>query len=259
MEFFGRVSCLNMIAAAIRERTGGEAADISAVMTDINRVLDESVAADGFRMHDGPGGSGQKRPILDISSLDFEALAQRFRKSQRKRVELEQLKAAVRTQLDKLIRVNRTRTDYLAKFEALIEAYNTGSRNIDDIFKELLALSRALSEEQERHVREQLTEEELTVFDLLTRPGPDLSPEERDEVKKVARHLLERVRSALVLNWRQKAQARARVRLAIEDTLDEGLPRVFTPDIFQRKCTVLFEHVFESFGDTNVAGTQATA
>jgi hypothetical protein len=54
------------------------------------------------------------------------------------------------------------------------------------------------------------------------RPGPDLSPEERAEVKKVARYLLERVRSVLVLNSRQKAQARAQVKLTIEDTLDEG-------------------------------------
>jgi hypothetical protein len=52
------------------------------------------------------------------------------------------------------------------------------------LFRELLALSRSLSDEEQRHVREQLTEEELTVFDLLTRPGPDLTPEEREEVKK---------------------------------------------------------------------------
>ena len=88
------------------------------------------------------------------------------------------------------------------------------------------------------------------MFDLLTRPGPDLSPDERDEVKKVARHLLERVRGALVLNWREKSQARAQVRLAIEDALDEGLPRAYTPEVYQAKCTVLFEHVFESFGDS---------
>ena len=46
---------------------------------------------------------------------------------------------------------------------------------------------------EQRHVREHLSEEELTVFDLLTRPGPDLSPAERDEVRKVARHLLPRL------------------------------------------------------------------
>ena len=258
MEFSGKVSCLATIAAMIRERTGVEAADISAVMTAINGLLDSSIAADGFHIQPAVQGSYHGRGTIDISAIDFEALAKRFAKAKRKNVELEQLRAAVRAQLERLVRVNPTRADYQAKFQELIDSYNAGSRNIDDLFKELLVLSRALSEEQERHVREQLTEEELTVFDLLTRPGPDLSAEERDEVKKVARHLLERVRTALVLNWRQKAQARAQVRLAIEDTLDDGLPHAFTPELYQTKCAVLFEHVFEKFGDRDVAGAQAT-
>jgi type I restriction enzyme R subunit len=250
LEFSAKVSCLAIIADTIRERTGAEPADISAVMTTVNGLLDTSIAADGFRIQPATGGSYPTRSAIDISAIDFEALAKRFAKAQRKNVELEQLRAAVRAQLNRLVRANPTRADYQAKFQELIDSYNAGSRSIDDLFRELLSLSQALSEEQERHVRERLTEEELTVFDLLTRPGPDLSPEERDEVKKVARHLLGRVRAALVLNWRQKAQARARVRLAIEDTLDDGLPRVFTPEIYQKKCAVLFEHVFESFGDS---------
>jgi hypothetical protein len=43
------------------------------------------------------------------------------------------LKAAIRAQLEKLIRLNRTRLDFQDKFEALIESYNAGSRNIEDI------------------------------------------------------------------------------------------------------------------------------
>ncbi len=35
-------------------------------------------------------------------------------------------------QLDKMIRINKTRADYLAKFEELIESYNAGSRNIEE-------------------------------------------------------------------------------------------------------------------------------
>lgn len=38
----------------------------------------------------------------------------------------------------------------------------------NELFKALLALSRDLSDEEQRHVREHLTEDELTVFDLLT-------------------------------------------------------------------------------------------
>ncbi len=44
-------------------------------------------------------------------------------------------------------------------------------------------------------------------------------------------------------------QARAQVRETIKDTLDEGLPRAYTPEVYEAKCKVLFEHVFESFGD----------
>jgi type I restriction enzyme, R subunit len=90
-------------------------------------------------------------------------------------------------------------------------------------------------------------EEELTVFDILTRPGPDLSTEERDEVKKVARQLLDRLNALLVLDWRKRSSARARIRLAIEDTLDEGLPRTYTKELYGTKCEVLFEHVYESY------------
>ncbi len=129
----------------------------------------------------------------------------------------------------------------------IIEAYNNGSRNIEQTLEDLLQFAQSLSVEQERHVREHLAEEELTVFDILTRPGPDLSPEEREEVKKVARQLLERLKGILVLEWRNHTQARAQVRLAIEDELDTGLPRAYSKDLFQGKCSALFEHVFESY------------
>jgi type I restriction enzyme R subunit len=96
-------------------------------------------------------------------------------------------------------------------------------------------------------LREHLTENELTIFDILTRPGPKLSGEELGEVKKVAHHLLERVKA---LDWRKRASARAQVRMAIEDALDEGLPRAYAKDLYQSKCATVFEHVYESyFGD----------
>jgi len=110
-----------------------------------------------------------------------------------------------------------------------------------------MSLSRSLSEEQERHVRENLSEEELTVFDILTRPGPELTTEERDEVKKVARHLLHRLKSLLVLDWRGRIGTRATVRQAIEEELDDGLPRAYTPELYQTKVSAVFEHVFESY------------
>jgi type I restriction enzyme R subunit len=152
--------------------------------------------------------------------------------------------------------LNRTRTDFAEKFEALIDSYNAGSRNIEQLFEELLKLSNSLDEEQERHVRENLSEEELVIFDILTRPAPDLTTEERAEVKRVARDLLRRLNDLLVLNWRQKSAARSQLKLAIEDTLDAGLPRAFTPELYRQKCSAVFEHVYESYPERN-AGVYA--
>jgi type I restriction enzyme R subunit len=247
LEFYSRVTCVATIAAAIRERTGEGAADVSMVMGEINRLLDDAIAADGFHIADAPDKTGKRAGVINLSAIDFEALANKFEKSKRKNVELEQLKAAIRAQLEKLIRFNKTRADYSAKFEALIESYNAGSRNIDDLFKELLVLTRTLTEEESRHVRENLSEEELTVFDILTRPGPDLGPAERDEVKKVAKHLLAKLKAALVINWRQKVRSRAQVMEAIKDTLGDELPKPYTKDIYERKVSAVFEHVYESY------------
>jgi type I restriction enzyme R subunit len=222
----------------IGEATAPEKKDIAGVLQRIGDVLDRSI--DGVEIREAP-------PAIDLSRIDFKALAARFKASTTKNLDLERLKAAIRARLDRLISLNETRVDFREKFEALIEAYNLGSSQIEQLFLELLKLSTALTEEEARHVREQLSEEELVVFDLLTRPGPDLSTNERDEVKKVARQLLTRVRGILTMDWQKTAQSRARVRDAIEEALDEGLPRAYTPDVFKSKAGVVFQHVYERY------------
>jgi type I restriction enzyme R subunit len=249
-EFAGRAACLSALADAIRAKLNPDPVDISKIMADINELLDQSVSGTELR-EDGP-------PALDLSKINFQALADRFKKSKHKNTDLEALKAAIRAHLDRLIQLNPTRTDFSEKFEELIESYNNGSRTIEQIYRELLKLSATLSDEQERHVRENLTEEELVIFDILTRPTPELGTEERAEVKKVAKALLGRLKELLVLNWRQKSAARSQLKLAIEDTLDTGLPRAYTPELYREKCSVVFEHVYEKYPERDV-GVYATA
>ena len=245
LEFAAPVACLAILAAAIQATVNPNPPDISQVMGGINALLDESILGHSIR-DQGP-------PPLNLSQINFEVLALRFKQSPHKNIELEALKAAIRAQLEKLIRLNRTRADFAEKLEALIESYNAGSRSIEELFEELLQLSRSLSEEQERHVRENMTEEELVIFDILTRPAPELTTEERTELKKVARDLLARLKALLVLNWRQKASARSQLMLAIEDALDSGLPRAYTPELYRRKCAAVFEHMYESYPEQNAS------
>ena len=241
IEFVQRCGCLAAIAQCIRTVT--EPPDISHIMKGIQDLLDESIGAEPFKIRQRTAGYGN----IDLSKINFEALRKRFEDKKPSNTDVERLKAAVRAQLERMVRLNPTRADYLAKFQELIEGYNSGSRNIDEIFKELLALSTVLTEEQTRHVRENLSEEELTIMDILTRPAPELTTEEREEVKKVAHHLLEKVHKLLVLGWRQKISTRARVKIEIENALDEGLPRAYSKEIYEAKCFAIFEHVYQSY------------
>jgi type I restriction enzyme R subunit len=249
IEFSLRISGIATLAAAIRAKLSPNPPDIATILQQIGGLLDESIT--GMQVREGGP------PPIDLSTINFEALAQRFKESKHKNTDLEALKAAIATKLAKLVRLNRTRADFAEKFEALIESYNNGSRNIEQLFEDLLKLSNSLDDEQERHVREHLTEEELVIFDILTRPAPELSTAERDEVKKVAKALLERLKTLLVLNWRQKSAARSTLKLAIEDTLDT-LPEAYDRPLFAQKCSALFEHVYESYPERN-AGVYAKA
>jgi type I restriction enzyme R subunit len=243
LEFATRVAGIATLAAAIRAKMSPNPPDISEVLSRIAGLLDTSIT--GTRIQEaGP-------PAIDLSKINFYALAERFKNSKHKNTELEALKAAIRARLDRMVSLNHTRADFAEKFEKLIESYNAGSRSIEQLFEELLALSGSLDEEQERHVRENLSEEELVIFDILTRPAPELSAEERAEVKKVARDLLTRLKELLVLNWRKKPAARSALRLAIEDSLDTGLPSSFAPELYREKCAAVFEHVYESYPERN--------
>ena len=88
------------------------------------------------------------------------------------------------------------------------------------------------------------------IFDILTRSAPDLSTEERNEVKKVAKDLLSRLKELLVLNWRKKSAARSTLKMAIEDTLDT-LPDSYDRVLYSQKCSMVFEHVYESYPEKN--------
>ncbi len=250
LEFASRVACLATLGEAIRALLNPNPPDISQVMKAINGLLDLSITGHEIR-DSGP-------PALDLSKINFKALAARFNKSKHKNTDLEVLKVAIRAQLEKMISLNRTRADFAGKFETLIESYNAGSRSIEELFEELLKLSLSLNDEEQRHVRENMSEEELVILDILTRPAPELSTDERNEVKKVARDLLVKLKGLLVLNWRQKSTARSQLKLAIEDTLDLGLPRAYTPELYRQKCSAVFEHVYESYPERD-AGIYAEA
>ncbi|MCK4622710.1 MAG: type I restriction endonuclease subunit R [Desulfuromonadales bacterium] len=218
--------------------------DISEVMEQVEGLLDESIATEGYIIRD-PSESSYGGPI-DISQIDFGALKKQFEKG-KKRTEIEKLKAALEKKLKILLALNRSRMDYLERFQRLIDEYNSGARNIEESFAALVKFAQDLNEEERRHVREEISEEELAVFDLLFRPPPELTDKERRQVKKIAMQLLEKLKQEkLVLDWRKKEMTRASVRQTIEILLDE-LPEVYSKELYDQCCEQVYQHVYDAY------------
>jgi len=220
-------------------------ADISGIMKKVEELLDQSIAAKGYVIRE-PVGPYKKLHVVDLSKIDFEKLRRIFTK-ERKRIEAEKLRGILNAALTRMVRLNKTRTDYLERFQRMIDDYNAGAMNIEEFFKKLLEFARELKDEEARSMRENLSEEELAVFDLIIKPDMKLTRKDEILVKKVAKDLLEALKAEkLVLDWRKQQATRAAVRVAIEEKM-EGLPEVFTREIFQRKCDVVYQHIFESY------------
>jgi len=220
--------------------------DITGVMGDVEKLLDDSIAAEGYVIRD-PKGLWAEKHLVDLSKIDFEALKAKFEQG-RKRTEAEKLRGTIGSKLRKMVRFNRTRMDYLERFQKMIDEYNAGSMNVDEFFKQLISFARDLNEEEKRGISEQLTEEELAIFDLLTKPEMSLTGKEEHQVKKVGRELLDILkREKLVLDWRKRQQSRAQVRVTIEDIFDRGLPQSYTPELYQEKCETVYQHVYDSY------------
>ncbi len=222
-------------------------ADITKVMQDVERLLDQSIER-SYPIGEESGQYDASR-VIDLSNIDFDALRAAFDKG-RKHIEAERLKGHLAAKLTKMIELNKQRIDYLERFQALIDEYNSGSANIETFFQKLLEFTQELTVEDQRHIAEQLSEEELAVFDLLTKPDPTLTKAEEAEVKKVARELLATLkREKLVLDWRKRQQSRAGVWVAIEEYLDKLPESPYTTEIYQTKCNSVYQHVYEAYQD----------
>ena len=243
---------LTTIADFIRGQL--EPVSIDHIFEQVDELLDRSIGARGYVIRESQAdalrakGSEYHSPNwVDISNIDFDALANYFKKSDNKRSTLASMTSLLEKKVDQMVRLNPSRVELQEKLRSLIDEYNSGTHNAEEFFEQLAAFSKTLTEEDKRAIKEELSEEELTVFDLLMKPAPELTNRERQSVKLLAKDLLEKLKAEkLVIDWRKFSRRRAAVKSTIYDTLD-NLPDAFSDDLYEEKCSVVYNHVYESY------------
>lgn len=244
-DYYQEVTAYKVIASRIREVID-EDTDVSQVKKDLENLLDRSIRAGEYVIK----GTAK---LKDLSKIDFEALRKFFDDSDTKNMEAEHLNVELEEKIKEMVRKNKARKHFLDRLNKLLHEYNSGSYDLDAFFDQLVDLAKELSEEDARAVSLNLSEEELAVFDILRKDN--MNPDDVDQVKKVAKELLAKLKAEkLVLDWKKKQETQADVKITIQTILYDELPE---PTYSQYDCEdrsqKVFVHIFENYVDAKVS------
>ena len=242
-EFSGVCSLINIIANTIK-RIGGPV-DISSIEDEVEELLDRSIAPDGYIIDTESVSYSDQ--LIDLSQIDIDELLERF-ETQHKRTQAERLKGIIKRKLKEMMLLNKSRIDLQDKYEKMIEEYNSGAITDDQQLQKIYDFLVKLSQEDKRAESEELSEEELAIYDILTKPDIQMTLPQRQEVKSTVKNLIEVLKNdSLVLDWRKHQQSRAQVELKIAEILENGLPAVYEAMLFREKYEEIYQHIYESY------------
>ena len=138
-------------------------------------------------------------------------------------------------------------------YQEIIDDYNSGKDYITskEIFDKIFVVYGDLSEEEKRSNREGLTEEELFVFDMLSR-DKKITDKEKVDVKKAAKSLLQRLKNKefKILEWTEKVQTSSTVKSIISNHLFMELPSsTYADSDIAVKTDLLFSEFKTRYGN----------
>ena len=219
-------------------------ADITDLSVAINNIIDEHLEIDSSVVAE----SGRR---FDISKIDFDLLQREFAKAKQKNLLLKDIQELLQERLAEMLAQNPSRINFYERYQEIIESYNQEQdrASIEKIFEELMDLSKKLSEEERRYVREGFeNDEQLSMYDLLMKD--DLTKAEIKKIKEVAVELLEKIKNQLATMDHpfEKRETKAAIIITIRDTLWEMLPDSYSDESIDSYKDAVFEYVQQRYG-----------
>nr|WP_312162541.1 type I restriction enzyme endonuclease domain-containing protein [Brevundimonas diminuta] len=236
------VAVFHTLSDAVKAKLGP--VDISAVSARIAELLDEKLEGVAILTPIVEGVTAKGR--VDLSCIDFDKLADLFATSPK--VTAEKLREGAEDKANKLAAANPTRQHLVERLEKLVADYNAGSVDAEQFFEALKAFIAEMDKEEQRAAREELTEEELAIFDLLTTPEPKLTKAEEQDVKRVARALLEKLYDLTdAIDWVRGQETRGAVWTEIRQRLNELPENPYPQALWDNKVEQVWDFVLRRY------------
>lgn len=216
---------------------------LEAAQQKINALLDQSIlTADNIKGY----SINKQSKELDLSKIDVDELREKFKEIKYKNIAISDLREYIEEKLRKMLERNITRRSFAERFRLIIEEYNAGGSQNNDFYEKIINFIEELQVEEERHIKEELSEAELEIFDLLKKDG--LTKEENKKVKLAAKSLYETLTKEkdelFVIDWYNDQQPKEKVKNSIVTVLNNSLPKCYDK-IFNDKANTIFTHILE--------------
>ena len=210
----------------------------------IDLLLDQSVVAE---KQTATYGIVKASKAIDLSKLNFDELREQFKKVKYKNSEIANLREHIEKKLEQMLKRNTTRGNFAEMFKNIIDNYNAGGSSNDDFFEKLIKFMEKLKEEEQRHIKEDLSEEELEIFDLLRKEKLSLAEEKKVKLaaKMLYDTLVKKKEELFVVGWHNDPQPKEKVKGEIISVLNHYLPECYGRDIFTQKSNVVYEHIID--------------
>lgn len=228
---------LQFLVASVQQALGDDTVSKQAIYEELEALLDKSIRVDQYKVV-------QNFRVKDLSKIDYSKLKEEFGENQKNSI-IQQLAKSMKEATEKMIGINPKRKTLMDKLEKIMEAYNKGSKEIEQIFEELVKLTQDITDEEQRAVRQEMTEEQLAVFDLLYKD--DLQDDDKKEIKKIAKELLDIVKTIVAssVKWREKEQTQAEIKVKISTFLYDHLPESYDDKLLEIKSHELYLYMYE--------------
>lgn len=241
--FLRRVAVLHVVSQAVKAKLGP--VDIEKLSARIAELLDEKIEGVAILepIVEGDGKEGR----VDLSDIDFEKLGELFGASPK--VTAERLRDEAEKRSKDMAAQNPTRKPLVEKLEELVAAYNAAIMGTEEYFERLKEFIRSLDEEEARAAREGLdNQEQLAIFDLLTKPAPKLTKSQETEVKAVARRLLERLHELVdAVDWQRGMETRGAVWTELRVQLDALPAEPYPEALWSAKVDQVWDYVLRRY------------
>ena len=185
---------------------------------------------------------------IDLSKLDFAQLRAEFPAKKQKNLQFADLRELLEIKLKQMLAQNKTRGSFLSDFQKVIDDYNSGSLSIEEAYEELVKRAEAMNEEEQRAAKNEMTESEQELFDLLKKEK--LTKDEEKRVKLAAKVLLDKLFDAknkiLIQEWHKEKATQEKVKREIQLVLEEYLPAPgYDRILFSQKVDIAYQHFYD--------------